>query len=125
MLGEANIYPALAVDDMEAAKKFYEQTLGLKKVGEDPGGIYYESGTSKVLVYESQYAGTNQATAAGWEVDDIEATVESLRQKGVNFEQYDLPGVTRDGDIHMMSNMKAVWFKDPAGNILAISEMPA
>jgi catechol 2,3-dioxygenase-like lactoylglutathione lyase family enzyme len=123
MLGDVTVHPVLAVNDMEAARNFYEQTLGLKKINEDPGGIYYESGQSKVLVYESQYAGTNQATAAGWEVDDVEATVESLRQKGVTFERYDIPGMTRDGDVHTMDNVKAAWFKDPAGNILVVGNM--
>jgi hypothetical protein len=73
-----------------------------------------------VLVYLSNYAGTNQATAATWAVgDDFDSIVESLRGKGVTFERYDdLPDTTREGDVHLIGDLKAVWFKDPDGNIL-------
>jgi catechol 2,3-dioxygenase-like lactoylglutathione lyase family enzyme len=122
MLGDANICPTLPVRDLEAAKTFYEQTLGLKKSKEDPGGVLYESGKSFVYVYPSQFAGTNQATAASWSVDDAEATIESLRQKGITFEHYDnIPGATLQGDVHVMGPAKAAWFKDPDGNILSIT----
>jgi catechol 2,3-dioxygenase-like lactoylglutathione lyase family enzyme len=123
MLGDNDVAATIAVKDMEVAKRFYEGTLGLKR-GEmdDPGGIIYKSGNSSVLVYESQFAGTNEATAASWAVDDLEGIVQALKTKGVKFEQYDnLPGVTRNGDVHMIGTMKAVWFKDPDGNILNIS----
>ena len=64
---------------------------------------------------------TNQATAATWEVDDeLEGVVESLKSKGVTFEHYDMPGVTRDGDVHVTGKSRAAWFKDPDGNILAV-----
>ena len=122
MLGDKDVCAVLAVKDLERAKKFYGETLGLKPGDSpDPNGIMYSSGNSKVLVYESQYAGTNQATAAAWKADDIEQLVESLKAKGVSFEQYDIPGVTREGDIHIMGELKAVWFKDPDGNILNIT----
>ena len=125
MLGDADIGPAIAVKDIEAAKKFYGGVLGLKQSGEDPGGVIYKSGNSTVLVYPSQYAGTNQATYAGWVVDDVEAVANELKGKGVTLEQYDsIPGVKREGDIHLMGDMKAIWFKDPDGNILSVSNMP-
>ena len=78
-----------------------------------------------VLVYASEYAGTNQATAASWAVgDDLDAIVDDLRGKGVAFEHYDdLPETTREGDVHVMGDFKAVWFKDPDGNILNLSNM--
>lgn len=71
-------------------------------------------------IYPSEYAGTNQATAASWGVgDDLDAIVQDLTSKGVAFEHYDdLPGTTREGDVHVMGELKAVWFKDPDGNIL-------
>ena len=88
----------------------------------DPEAILYRSGNSAVLVYRSQYAGTNQATAASWAVgDDLDAVVEELRSKGVSFEHYDLPGATREGDVHVMGDLRAAWFKDPDGNILNIA----
>jgi hypothetical protein len=75
-----------------------------------------------VLVYQSTYAGTNQATAASWGVgDDFDAIVDDLRKSGVTFERYDdLPDTTREGDIHLLDGMKAVWFKDPDGNIINV-----
>lgn len=124
MLG--TLYACLPVKDIEEAKKFYGETLGLEQLDENPGGVYYQSGSSKMFVYPSAYAGTNQATAAAWDVDDVVQTVEALKSKGVTFEQYDdLEGVTREGDIHLMGpEYKIAWFKDPAGNILAIGNVP-
>ena len=122
MLNEASAYPTIAVNDIETAKKFYEDTLGLDKVSESPGGVLYKSGSSHVFVYPSMTAGTNQATYAGWTVEDVESTVSELKNKGVSFEQYDnLPQVKREGDIHFMGDLKAAWFKDPTGNILSIT----
>jgi catechol 2,3-dioxygenase-like lactoylglutathione lyase family enzyme len=82
--------------------------------------LSYKSGKSSLLVYQSQYAGTNKATAATWAVNDLEATVRALKAKGVRFEHYDLPGTERKGDIHGSGRTKAAWFKDPDGNILAV-----
>src|SRR5258708_23982070 len=120
MLGDKTAVATLAVKDMDAAKKFYEGTLGLTKSGDDPGGILYKSGDSNVFIYQSEFAGTNKATAASWGVgDSIESIVEGLKAKGVNFEHYDsIPGATLQGDVHIMGELKAAWFKDPDGNIL-------
>lgn len=120
MLADADVMAVVAVKDLDKAKKFYEETLGLKPAGNDPDGIVYKSGSGKILVYASQYAGTNQATGAAWTVKDIDAVVKDLKAKGVSFEKYDLPGATHEGDLHVMGDMKAAWFKDPDGNILAI-----
>jgi catechol 2,3-dioxygenase-like lactoylglutathione lyase family enzyme len=126
MLGGKEAAATLAVSDLERARDFYENTLGLATVQEDPGGILYRSGSSTVLVYPSQYAGTNQATAASWAVgDDLDAIVDDLRTKGVTFERYDLPETTREGDIHVMGDLRGVWFKDPDGNILSLTDMQA
>jgi catechol 2,3-dioxygenase-like lactoylglutathione lyase family enzyme len=126
MLGDKDVIATLPVKSVEAAKPFYEGTLGLTPSDfADPGGIIYRSGSTNVLVYESEYAGTNEGTAATWAVGgDFDRIVDSLRSKGVTFEQYDLPGTTREGDIHEFGDMKAVWFKDPDGNILNISTGP-
>ncbi len=122
MLGDKDAAAVLAVKDLNAAKKFYEQTLGLTKAADDtPGGALYKSGNSVVFLYPSEYAGTNQATALTWSVGgDFDAIVDGLKSKGVKFEQYDLPEMTREGDIHKMGDMSSVWFKDPDGNILNI-----
>ena len=121
MLGDKDVCAVVAVKDIDAAKSFYEEKLGLKKVEDGEDGVMFKSGNSGIFVYPSQYAGTNQATAAAWMVDDVPGLVEQLKGKGVTFEQYDnLPGVKREGDVHVMGSMKAAWFKDPDGNILNI-----
>jgi hypothetical protein len=83
--------------------------------------IVFKSGNSTINVYQSQYAGTNQATAVTWIVgEDVEEIVRALKAKGVTFEHYDMPDMTREGDVHVGGNMKVAWFKDPDGNILNI-----
>ena len=123
MLGAKDAAATLAVSDLERAREFYEGTLGLTPAQENPDAVIYRSGNSTVLVYPSTYAGTNQATAASWAVgDDFDAIVEGLREKGVAFERYDdLPDTTREGDVHVFGELKAVWFKDPDGNILNLT----
>jgi catechol 2,3-dioxygenase-like lactoylglutathione lyase family enzyme len=123
MLGGKDVAATIPVKDLKAAKRFYEGTLGLKPAdaGQEPEAVTYKSGSSNILVYRSQYAGTNEATAATWGVgNDIEKIVQSLRGKGVTFEHYDMPGMTLKGDVHVADSMKAAWFKDPDGNILAL-----
>jgi catechol 2,3-dioxygenase-like lactoylglutathione lyase family enzyme len=125
MLGDHAAAATLAVSDLPRARDFYEQTLGLATIDAPPGSVLYRSGSSVLLVYESEYAGTNRATAASWAVgDDFDAIVDDLRAKGVTFEHYDdLPETTRDGDVHDMGGIKGVWFKDPDGNILSLINM--
>src|SRR5688500_18412112 len=119
MLGKTEAMATVAVKDLDVAKRFYEGTLGLKQVGaEDSEAITYKAGSSTVLVYKSQYAGTNEATAVTWTVgDDLEGLVQALKNRGVAFERYDLPDTTRKGDVHVAGNTKVAWFKDPDGNI--------
>ena len=121
MLGNATVQPMLPVKDLKSAKKFYEQTLGLQKLGEmGDEAVTFKSGDGTLVVYRSEFAGTNKGTAALWEVDDVDGTVKELRGKGVKFEHYDLPGLTRKGDVHLGGPMKVAWFKDPGGNILSV-----
>ena len=127
MLGGKNAGATLAVSDLQRARDFYESTLGLQPVQEFPDSVLYRSGNSVLLVYSSEYAGTNQATAATWAAgEDFEAIVEDLKSKGVTFEHYDdLPETTREGDVHVMGDMKGAWLKDPDGNILSVVNMTA
>ena len=121
VLGNTDAIATIAVRKIEAAKKFYEGTLGLKPMPTQETGVQtYKSGKATVLVYESQFAGTNKATAATWGVEDLEGVVRDLKAKGIRFEHYDMPGATRKGDIHGAGKTKAAWFKDPDGNILAL-----
>jgi predicted enzyme related to lactoylglutathione lyase len=123
MLGDKDAAANIAVKNLETAKKFYEDTLGLTQTGaEGQEVIVFKSGNSTVNVYRSQYAGTNQATAVTWMVgEDIKGVVQQLKAKGIIFEHYDMPGVTREGDVHIAGDMKVAWFKDPDGNILNIA----
>jgi catechol 2,3-dioxygenase-like lactoylglutathione lyase family enzyme len=126
MLGNHEVGATLPVRDLDAARTFYEGTLGLKPtMDQSPEAVVYASGRSMVLVYRSDYAGTNQATAATWAVgDELDSVIDDLRSKGVSFEHYDLPETTREGDVHVMGDTRGAWFKDPDGNIIALVNQP-
>ncbi|MGA7691780.1 MAG: VOC family protein [Nitrososphaeraceae archaeon] len=123
MLGDKDAAANIAVKNLERARKFYEDTLGLTHIGsEGQEVIIFKSGNTLINVYQSQYAGTNKATAVTWVVgQDVEDFVQQLKAKGIAFEHYDMPGVTRNGDVHVADDMKVAWFKDPDGNILNIA----
>lgn len=122
MLGNKDAAANIAVKNLEKAKNFYEDILGLAQVdAEGQEVIVYRSGNSTINVYQSQFAGTNQATAVTWTVGkDMENIVRALKSKGITFEHYDMPDMKREGDIHVAGDMKVAWFKDPDGNILNI-----
>ena len=123
MLSDKNAMATVPVRNMQAARKFYGETLGLKPDGMDtPEVVTYRSGNSRLVVYRSEFAGTNKATTATWGIGgELENEVRRLKKAGVAFEHYDLPGLRRDGDIHLAGDFKAAWFKDPDGNILHIN----
>jgi catechol 2,3-dioxygenase-like lactoylglutathione lyase family enzyme len=125
MFGSITPTPMLATKDVARARRFYEDVLGFVSLGNAPGDILqYRAGEIVFVVYPSQYAGTNRATALTWTVgDQLERTVETLKGKGVRFEHYDLPDTVRRGDIHVSGEIRNAWFKDPDGNIHAISSM--
>jgi catechol 2,3-dioxygenase-like lactoylglutathione lyase family enzyme len=122
MLSDKEAVAMIAVKDIKAAAEFYEGILGLVKLStEGDEVITYRSGSSKVNIYHSEYAGTNRATCVLWDVgDEIDAIAAKLKARGVQFEHYDMPGLTLDGDVHVGDGMKVAWFKDPDGNILSI-----
>src|SRR5258706_8611075 len=107
MLGSYNVCPDIAVKDLAAAKSYYEGTLGLKLLHSDDNEMMFQSADSKVHVYKSQYAGTNEATTATWSVDDVAGVVAELKGKGVMFEHYDMPGAKMEGDVHVMGDTHA------------------
>jgi len=122
MLGNKDAMATIAVKDLAKARKFYEGKLDLK-VADTEGSevVAYTSGKARIMVYVSQYAGTNKATAATWVVGEgVDKVVEDLKAKGVTFEHYDMPDTTRKGDVHISGDVKVAWFKDPDGNILSI-----
>jgi catechol 2,3-dioxygenase-like lactoylglutathione lyase family enzyme len=122
MLKDKDALATIAVKKIDVAARFYEGTLGFQRIDTQEQGVReYTSGNSKLLVYESQFAGTNKATAATWIVgDELKAIVQTLKGRGVTFEHYDLPNTTREGDIHVSGKTRVAWFKDPDGNILSI-----
>jgi catechol 2,3-dioxygenase-like lactoylglutathione lyase family enzyme len=125
MLGDKEVVATLAVKDLGAARKFYEGVLGLKvKDAQGSEAITFKGGGAQLIVYRSQFAGTNQATAANFLVGgEIEKIVHGLADRGVVFEHYDLPGLDRKGDLHVAGDFKTAWFKDPDGNILCLMNM--
>ncbi len=122
MLGNKKAVANVAVKNIDVATKFYTNTLGLTPVHrEDQDLVVFRSGDSEINVYRSDYAGTNKATAVTWTVDDVKQEVADLKSRGVVFEHYDMPGMTRDGDVYGSGEMKVAWFKDPDGNILNVA----
>jgi catechol 2,3-dioxygenase-like lactoylglutathione lyase family enzyme len=119
MLEDTRAIATVAVRDLEKAAAFYEGILGLPvQAREGDEVVSYATGGTVLNVYRSQYAGTNKATSATWVVGDrLDAVVEALRAKGVAFEHYDLPGLRREGDVHVGGDLRVAWFKDPDGNI--------
>ena len=125
MLKDRNSSAIVAVSDLERARTFYEDTLGLtRSPGEEEKGVLgFRTGDTGLIVYQSDYAGTNKANAVVWQMKgDLVETVNPLRAKGVTFERYDFPGMEwRDG-VHEAGPVKLAWFKDPDGNILHLTE---
>ena len=122
-LGDRPFAPTIPAKDLEGTRRFYEDVLGLEvqRVGE--GGITYRTASGRLDLYPTQFAGPAQHTLGGWAVDDIEATVAALRERGVVFEAYDMPGLKTENGIATVDNERAAWFKDPEGNILAVFQM--
>lgn len=121
MLGTADATPMIAVKDLDRARKFYADSLGLKEVDDFGEGFMLQSGETKVSVYRSEFAGTNKATALTFGVADLEEEVRALKEKGITFEHYELEGLTPKGDFYEgQGGFRTAWFKDPDGNILSL-----
>ena len=127
MLGDKRVATTIPVRDPSQARSFYEGTLGLGVSRELPDGSieYACGGGTMVVTYPTpDNAGKSPATLASFEVEDAEATVGEMRENGINFEEYDLPGLKTEGGIAELAGVKGAWFKDPDGNILAVFEPP-
>jgi len=124
MLSDNAAIATVAVKNLETAKRFYEGTLGLPKVMENDEVLAFKTGGSTLFVYRSQYAGTNKSTAVTFVAEEVDDLVKRLKGRGVTFEHYDLPKMTRHGDIHVAGSMKTAWFKDPDGNIFSLVTPP-
>lgn len=131
MLDKGEVATRLPAQDLERARAFYAEKLGLVPVEERPGGLRYRCGNTYFAVFASAGAASGTHTQMGWEVDDLEATVAALRARGVVFEEYDLPGLrTVNGIAEVAGNYpskggvgeKAAWFRDSEGNLLGIGQ---
>jgi catechol 2,3-dioxygenase-like lactoylglutathione lyase family enzyme len=121
----------LPARDLERARRFYSEKLGLEPVDERPGGLLYRCGTSEFALFRSDGVSPGTFTQMGWQVDDVEAVVAELRRRGVEFETVDLPGFrTRDGIAEIDGNYpskgakgeRGAWFRDSEGNMLGIGQ---
>jgi len=121
MLQQSPMYAYIPAKDIARARQFYEQKIGLKAKQETAGGVVYEfaKGTACFL-YPTTNAGTSKASQAFWQVEDIEREVAELKRRGVQFEEYDLPGMKGENNIYTGGGARAAWFKDSEGNILAV-----
>jgi catechol 2,3-dioxygenase-like lactoylglutathione lyase family enzyme len=131
MLEDSDVSARIPAEDLERAKSFYEDKLGLKPSEQRPGGLRYRCGNGAFSLFASSGTAAGGHTQMAWEVDDIEATVAALRARGVVFEEYDLPGLeTVNGIAEVAGNYpskggvgeKAAWFRDSEGNLLAIGQ---
>jgi predicted enzyme related to lactoylglutathione lyase len=133
MLADAPVIASLPCVDLEGAKNFYGEILGLQEMaipGTEEGGpneaAFFQCGQgTNLLVYKRETPTTADHTAAAWIVADIEATVDALVAKGVKMESYDMPDVEYDErGIARSEGVASAWFKDPEGNILAVNQVP-
>ena len=124
MLKNGQTAATLAVSDIGRASKFYKETLGFSVMQENPAGVMFQSGQGTAfLVYPSEFAGTNKATAMSINVDDFKAAVADLRQKGITFMDFDYPEFKTENGIAQTPDGPAAWFTDPDGNIIALTQM--
>ena len=130
MLENSNVATRLPAQDLNRARLFYAEKLGLEPVEERSGGLLYRCGSGSFVLFQSAGAPAGTHTQMAWEVADIVATVAALRSRGVVFEEYDLPGMkTSDGIATISGNYpskgrgeKGAWFRDSEGNLLGIGQ---
>ncbi len=121
MLANCPIHTTLPAADLERAKRFYTEKLGLIPESEEPGGLFYNCGAgTKFLLFPTQGAPSGTHTQAGWAVDDIEVEVAELKARGLVFEEYDTPYLKTVNGVATMGSIKAAWFKDSEGNLLGL-----
>src|SRR5262245_26157862 len=130
MLAASPVATRLPVKDLERARRFYSEKLGLEPVEERPGGLLYGCGGAHFALFESAGAASGTHTQMGWEVAAIEATAAALKARGVIFEEYDLTGLeTENGIAEIEGNYpsrgigeRGAWFRDSEGNLLGIGQ---
>ena len=123
MFANFKVYPMIAVIDIERARRWYAEKLGLQPTRDVEGELIYqlENGTGFGL-YQTPAAGTAKNTVAVWDVDDLDAVMAAMRARGVVFEEYDFPGLKTVNGVVSFGDTRGAWFKDSEGNILALNE---
>ncbi|HUG29534.1 MAG TPA: VOC family protein [Candidatus Limnocylindria bacterium] len=122
MIDQFPIHATVAASDLKRARAWYADKLGLTPEQED-GGLWFRfEGDTWLLVYETESAGTAKNTVAGWTVKDIESVMAKLRERGVEFEEYDMPGMKTENGLATFETAKTAWFKDSEGNTFELSE---
>ena len=130
MLDNAKVATRLPAQDLERARAFYSEKLGLEPAEERPGGLRYRVAGGEFAIFQSGGAPSGEHTQMGFEVEDLEAAVAELRQRGVVFEEYDFPGLTTVGGIADIegnypskgTGERGAWFRDSEGNMLGIGQ---
>jgi extradiol dioxygenase family protein len=125
LLGDKPSSAIVAVRDLDRARRFYADTLGLEPESADEEGVAtFRTGATRLVVYESEFAGSNKANAVVWNADaDFDAIADQLRERGVRFEEYPDLGMEIARGVHRAGEFKGVWFKDPDGNVLHVTNM--
>ena len=123
-LGETRAFSSFAVDDLERARAFYEDTLGVRVTKEEMGilTLQLEDGGRPTIVYPKPDFAPATYTVLNFAVDDVEQAVDELSERGVRFERYDGFAQDEKGIARGPEGPPIAWFKDPAGNILAVLE---
>jgi catechol 2,3-dioxygenase-like lactoylglutathione lyase family enzyme len=124
MLNDSKVTANVPASNLDRARSFYADMLGLVPADENPGGLIYTTkGGTTFFLYQTEYAGQAGHTIAQWHVGSVSDAVRELKAKGLQFEHYDMPGVTWDGDVATMEGMgSAAWFKDSEGNIMCLDD---
>ena len=124
MFKDSNIMAVLPAKDINRAKEFYRDKLGIEpsEILEEGGAMYSCGQGTRFLVYQTENAGTAKNTQMGWETDDLEREMEELRGRGVVFEDYDFPGLKTENGIATTNWGKAAWFLDSEGNIINVAQ---
>ena len=131
ILNKSKVATRLPARDLERARRFYAEKLGLEPIEERPGGLKYRCGNGYFVLFESTGAASGEHTQLAWVIDDIETVVAELLKRGVVFEEYDLPGFkTINGIAEVSGNYpssggigeRGAWFRDIEGNLLAVGQ---
>lgn len=119
-------YAKLPAQDVERARAFYAEKLGLVPYGERHGHLYYRAGSASFMLFPSSGAPSGSHDQLGLVVEDLHAVVDVLRERGVCFESYPPPpgAIVNDG-VMDAGFVKAAWFRDSEGNLLSLAEFPS